>query len=575
MFMLKLTPLALCLVLGALIVLPTGCIPKQKAQVTKSPAPPVDSQVDSSCSYFYFLWGNSAEYKRSYEEALEAYEKATICDPKAEYIAEKIPTLLIRLGRLQEAEAWLENYIQDKPEKTVQRFMLARLKIQDGKEDEAIKLFQEALDLDPDNTSIKLRLGMLHAKEGDNEVAEHIFQNILNDTPNSYFATLYLARLYAKTGKLDDAEHYYKKALDLNWSNDLAYEIADFYNLSKQYSKAQETFQEILNKDEQDEKAALGMVQTYIFLKDREAALQELTRIKGFSSNPDRIDLVRSQILINMDDNATAKKILQNLLDRTSLSEARYLLGVIFYEELEFDQALKVVREIPPDAAEFKQSIILQIRILEETNRSAEAIALLDEILADKETRHPSFYSLLAAIHQNRGSSEQALNTLAEGVETYPEDESLLYEYAIAHERAGNHAKAMKIMKKLLSLNLNHADALNFIGYSWADRNIKLDLAYDYIRKALELKPRSGYIQDSLGWVYYRMGAFAKARTALEKAVELDPEDPYIHEHLGDTYHALKMKDKALSHYEKALQLHNDSAKIKALQEKINALSAD
>ena len=566
--------LSLCLVLGVFILLPTGCIPKQQAQVIEPPVPQADNQVDSSCSYFYFLWGNSAEYNRSYEEALEAYEKAIICDPKAEYIAEKIPTLLIRLGRLKEAEAWLENYIQDKPEKTVQRFMLARLKIQDGKEDEAIKLFQEALDIDPENTSIKLRLGMLHAKEGDHEVAEHIFQNILIDNPDSYFATLYLARLYAKTGNFDDAEQYYRKALNLNWSNDLAYEIADFYNLAKRYSKAQEIFQEILNKDEQDEKAALGMVQTYIFLKDREAALQELARIKEFSSNPDRIDLVRSQILINMGDNARAKVILLDLLDRTSLSEASYLLGVIYYEDLEFEQALNVVKDIPADADEFRQSIILQIRILEETDRSAQAVALLNKILANEETRLPSFYSLLAAIHQKRGAREQAMQAFAEGVEAYPEDESLLYEYAIAHERGGNHAEAMKIMKELLSLNVNHADALNFIGYSWADRNIKLDLAYDYIRKALELKPKSGYIQDSLGWVYFRMGAYTKARTALEKAVELEPNDPYIHEHLGDTYHALNMKDKALIHYEKALQLHSDAEKINALQEKISALQA-
>lgn len=570
--MLRLTHLLLCLVLGILTLLPSGCLYHQKTKESDALQAPMDNQVDSSCSYFYFLWGNTAEYTRSYEEALEAYEKAIICDPKAEYIAEKVPTLLIRLGRLKEAESWLESYIKDKPEKMVQRFMLARLKIQDGKEDEAITLFQEALDLDPENTSIKLRLGMLHAKQGDVEVARQIFQNILAEEPNSYFAVLYLARLHAKSGQPADAEHYYQKAIAMNWSNELAYEIGDFYSLTKQYAKAQEMYRQILEKNEQDEKAALGMVQTYIFLKERQAALQELMRIREFSSNPERIDLVRSRILINMGENEEAKTILLNLLTRATLPEAQYLLGVILYEEDQFEDALNFVKEIPTDADEFLQSVILQVRIFEETNRSAQAVTLLEQIVADVETRRPEFYSILAAIYQKKGIREQAMITFAEGVKVYPEDESLLYEYAIAHERMGNHEEAMAIMKQLLTVNINHADALNFIGYSWADRNIKLDKAYDYISKALELKPKSGYIQDSLGWVYYRMGEFTKARSALEKAIVLQPDDPYIHEHLGDTYVALNLKNKALIHYEKALQLFEKSEKIDAVQKKIDAL---
>lgn len=555
-----------------LIALSLGCAPEKYHSAVETPELASEDPIDSSCSYFYFLWGNTAEYNSNYAEALEAYEKAIICDPQAEYIAEKIPTLLIRLGRIKEAGIWLENYIRDKPNKTVQRFMLARLKIQEGKDDEAIKLFQEALDIEPENTSVRLRLGLLHAQKGEYDRAETIFKNVLANNQESYFATLYLARLYTKSGDLEAAEERYQEALVLNWSKELAFEIAEFYNVRKQYSKAQAMYKAILERDALDERAALGVVQSFIYLKDGEAAIEELFKIRTFSKNPERIDLIRSQVLVNMGENERAKEVLLELLQGNTLSQAHYLLGVILYEELDFDKATRSLKKITPQDPEYKESIMLRVRILEETDRSTESIDLLEKVISAEQTRQPPFYSLLAAIYRRQNLTDKAIETLAAAVSFYPENEKLLYEYAILHEKKGNHPQAMDLMKKLLSLNINHADALNFIGYSWADKNIKLDEAYEYIRKALELKPQSGYIQDSLGWVYYRMGAFEKARDTLLKAVELEPEDPYIYEHLGDVYRALDDTKEALQYYEKALQLLTDSKSIEIVQQKIKAI---
>ena len=86
----------------------------------------------------------------------------------------------------------------------------------------------------------------------------------------------------------------------------------------------------------------------------------------------------------------------------------------------------------------------------------------------------------------------------------------------------------------------------------------------DLIQRALKLKPNSGYIQDSLGWIYYQKGLYDEALRYLEKAAELNPEDPTINEHLGDVYSKKKDFKKALEHYKKALSLkHPDEKKIK------------
>ncbi len=558
----------------SLFVISYGCSKKQEQiiQPATSIEPVMEENVDSSCSYFYFLWGSHAEYNQKFEEALEAYEKASICDPNAEYIAEKIPILLIQTGQLQEASSWLENYIKSRPHKTMQRFLLARLKIQADKADEATILYQQALEIEPDNNNIKLRLGLLYSKQKKYTAAEEILQNILKTEENSYFAILYLARLYTQTGKLDLAENQYLQALDLNWSKELSYEIAEFYNLRKQFGAALSLYQEIVKKDEKDERAALGLVQTLLFLEKGEMALEELSRILAFTNNPARINLIRSQILINIGELDKAKEVLSNILKNTTLAQANYLLGVIYYEEKKLDKALALLRKIPATSSEFRDAILLQVRILEEEDQSEQSIELLQKVLSAETTREPLFYSLLSSIFQRQERPKDALSTLAEAADYFKDDEQILYEYAILLEKYDHHTKAFSLMEKILILNPNHADALNFIGYTLADKNTKLELAHEYIQKASQLKPDSGYIKDSLGWIYYRLGQFNRARVELEIAIEMEPDDPFIYDHLGDTYRALKNKEKARYYYMKALEILKDEKKKKSTQRKLDDL---
>ncbi len=551
----------------------SGCAEKPQSTTTLLQTPAKEPEKsDPSCSYFYFLWGSHAEYNQSYTEALEAYEKAYICDPTADYIAEKIPVLLIQLGQLDEASQWLEDYIKNHPENTAQRFMLARLKIEQGKENEAITLYNEALALDPKNNNIKLRLGLLYSKGKQYKKAEEIFINILQAEPESYFATLYLARLYSKTGQLKLADTHFQNALKLNWSKDLSFEMAEFYNLQKRFSEALKMYQDVLKNDSQDEGAALGVVQVLLFLDKGKEALEELAKIKTYTNNPERIDLVRSQILINMGQSNRAKELLESLLKSTSLFQANYLLGVIYYEEHQTDKALIQLKKIPASAAEFKDSILLQVRIHEEEKKSDKSIELLKQVIADKDAQQALFYSLLASIFQKEGNTDEAVKTLSQGVDHFPQNELLLYDYAIQLEKIKKHEKAFDLMNRLIDINPAHADALNFIGYTWADRNIHLEKAYEYIQRAIEIKPQSGYIQDSLGWVLFRQGQLDQAKTAMEKAIELEPDDPFIHEHLGDVYRALNIKDKARAFYLKAIELLSDEDRIEQIRQKIDGL---
>ena len=104
------------------------CKLRRQNQEEKEPA-------DLGCAYFYFLWGTHAEFDEQYSEALEAYEKALICDQDAEYVKEKIPVLLLKMGEFNKATDWLVQAIADHPDNNNYRLLLASLYIQQEKVD--------------------------------------------------------------------------------------------------------------------------------------------------------------------------------------------------------------------------------------------------------------------------------------------------------------------------------------------------------------------------------------------------------------------------------------------------------
>jgi tetratricopeptide (TPR) repeat protein len=125
-------------------------------------------------------------------------------------------------------------------------------------------------------------------------------------------------------------------------------------------------------------------------------------------------------------------------------------------------------------------------------------------------------------------------------------------------------------MKTVVRLKPNNADALNYLGYTYADMGINLDEAESLIQNALKIKPEDGYITDSLGWVYYKRGQYRQALKYLMKAVDLVPDDPVILEHIGDVHRMLRNAGEALNYYRRSIE--KSSKNKNAIEEKIRSL---
>ena len=181
---------------------------------------------------------------------------------------------------------------------------------------------------------------------------------------------------------------------------------------------------------------------------------------------------------------------------------------------------------------------------------AADAFAAVEPASGDlyASARASLAYSLVRA-----GRPAEAVRAARRGLEEHPADPDLLFALGEAYDRAGQREAALAQMRSVLAVKADHAEALNYLGYSYAERGERLDEAQAMLERALQLDPENGYYLDSLGWVYFKKGDLERAVKTLERADALVGPEPTILEHLGDSYRAAQRPIDAAGAYRRAL----------------------
>lgn len=142
-------------------------------------------------------------------------------------------------------------------------------------------------------------------------------------------------------------------------------------------------------------------------------------------------------------------------------------------------------------------------------------------------------------------------------------DWRLYFGRAVSLEKLGRWNEAELDLEAALKLRPDEPELLNYLGYSWIDRGVRLPEAMAMVEKAVGANPRSGAMVDSLGWAYFRMGDYKQSVEKLEQAVELDAGDPEVNDHLGDAYWKVGRREEAQFQWRRVLTLKPDD-KIRA-----------
>tara|TARA_Y100001970_G_scaffold262345_1_gene346465 strand:- start:834 stop:2507 length:1674 start_codon:yes stop_codon:yes gene_type:complete len=140
----------------------------------------------------------------------------------------------------------------------------------------------------------------------------------------------------------------------------------------------------------------------------------------------------------------------------------------------------------------------------------------------------------------------------------------ILYRRGSSYERLGDYEKADKDLIESLRIYPNEPYALNYLAYSWLERNYKIDEAINMIQKAYKQKENDPYITDSVGWGYYLIGDYINAEKYLKRALQLMPDDPIVNDHYGDVLWQLDRKLQAKYYWQAVLELDDTENEMRS-----------
>lgn len=236
------------------------------------------------------------------------------------------------------------------------------------------------------------------------------------------------------------------------------------------------------------------------------------------------------------------------------------------------DMAIKVYERIPHGSPVHRNASIQMAAGLDALERSEEAQKQLESLLKDdpKDLEATLALGNLLRGHKKFNECGEAYSKAIDLIGTPDKANwTVFYFRGICYERSKQWPKAEADLRKALELYPDQPHVLNYLGYSWIDQGVNLDQGMEMIKKAVAQRPDDGYIVDSLGWAYYRLGNYEEATKELERAIGLKPEDPTINDHLGDAYWRVGRKLEATFQWNHARDLKPDPDELPKILEKL------
>ncbi|TDK37485.1 tetratricopeptide repeat protein [Rhizobium deserti] len=547
---------------------------------TAEPKPATEDAVkfeadDANSFSGAFLAARTADVDHDYASAISLYRKALIFDPANLEIRERLMISLLLNGEFESGLKEADALKGDAAVERITRIVRGLDAIRDGKFDSARKIlaYDGPNDLDrlthqllaawaevgggkgkqamatisglkgPDWFKVftDYHLGAMALVAGDVNAARKSLNNAVTNrdavatAPDTFMrAVMALARLEASAGNK-------QKALDaISVGDELISNYAPLKALRQSIEKGEKPVQQVTNAAE----GAAGV----------------LFSIGGALNRQGAEDMVALYLQV------------AHAMDPKSADTLIMLGGIA--EKLENPQrAIALYRQVPADSP-MRRISELQLGVtLSDTGKVEEAKqhlkALIESDPADIRS-YIAYGSVLSEAKDYKAMAEnydKAVEVI--GPVPRPADWTVFFQRGIAYERLKQWDKAEPSFRKALELNPNQAQVLNYLGYSLVDMNINLDEGLDMIKKAVDAKPDDGYIVDSLGWAYFRLGKFEESVTELERAVQLRAGDATINDHLGDAYWRVGRQLEAVYQWNRALISEGDDVNRDHIKDKV------
>lgn len=349
-----------------------------------------------------------------------------------------------------------------------------------------------------------LALAQASFAQGDGERAVGEAKQALKLKPDSQLAVLTLAQVSTDKDAAGQALRAFLTRQPKAREVRIAY--ARLLTEQKQYREARTEFETLLQSDPKD-------LSTLFALGILSAQTGDYTSAEGYLTS-------YVQILGSKPD------------EGRDPTQALLLLSQIAQERKDTDTALKWLAQVEPGPA-YVSAQIRRAQLVAERGQLDQARRMLAAIPTDGEREQLQVVGADAQLLRDAGHNRQAFNVLQQALQQFPDNTDLLYDYAMAAEKLDRLDDMERALRRVMRLAPKNQHAYNALGYSLADRNLRLPEALQLIEKALRLAPEDPFILDSMGWVQYRLGKLGEAEDYLRRAYALRP-DTEIGVHLGE-----------------------------------------
>ncbi|MGB4810948.1 MAG: tetratricopeptide repeat protein [Methylophilaceae bacterium] len=452
-------------------------------------------------------------------------------DPQSNEAQQAMTEIYIATGKLDEAKPSIAKLLVKEETRAGGFLYLSNLLSKSPDKAASLKLVQSLAAPYPTLPEAQFAIAQAAYSAKQNTLALQTLDKANALRPGWDLATLFKGQILFETSPQTAIDFYSQFLAQYPSANEVRINLAKILISQKQYSLAKVHFPKLIKYAKEN--------------KDKNVA--EITALVGLLSTQVE-DYVGADSYFNQAINLGFKDPDQlNLYLAQSAEKQNHV-----------SQASALYSKISSESAHYLEAQIGLANIIADSQTADKAIAKLDAIEDLTTEQQIIVIQTQANILYRAQRNKESFALLDKAVKNMPNTPELMYDYALAAERVKKVDLMEKELRKVIAAKPNFAAAYNALGYSFADRNIRLNEAMQLVEKALSFSPKDYYMLDSLGWVHYRKGNLDKAINLLQQAYTAN-QDPEIAAHLGEVLWKKGKKDEAKSIWSTTLKANPKS----------------
>ncbi len=535
-----------------------------------------------------FLKANMSLMEGDFVTASVLFKHLTMLVPDDEFVQKKYAVSLIRVGDLEGAETVLKA-LYDRHQDEKAGLILAGVYSGLDKEKEAREVYQALLKQNPKNEDACVFLSKAYAIAKENTKAFAQLAACAKADPKNGMYDYYAGKIHLDAENLKAAISSFEKAISRQPHLSQAVNaLGVIYEESEKMNAATALYKKHLSVNPNDSSILNRMVHVLFQQEKFDQVIPYAERLADLE--PDNLNLkVKLGILYtDAKQYPEALSIFKDLLGIAPQSDKiLYYLGAIYQEMREYQASIEYFNQIPSSSGLFSDSSLQMANMLstlaqeEHFAKSGDkwktaflkhVNSKLDEL---KATLSVELSVIKSGFFESIGEYRDAMESMM--IVKDEKSFSVQHKYYLANlfEREKRFEDSSALIMSILDKDPKNAHAWNFLGYSLLVRGEKIDVAYDYIQKALAISPDDGYIRDSLGWYYYKTGNVKKALQELHFAHKKVPDDIEILKHLAFIHEEIKEFTKARGYLQNALKHAKYKSDKEEILSRIESLNGD